>query len=117
MGSRLSVDELVALFEGQLQEEVAYQKMTRNSITYATAPLAVGLKDHVGHFIASDEVLDGLFEVSSRAGLIFMSHAQDPAHSERLVELSKGRPLHLTHCTAAGAGSHGDAKDSMERIL
>jgi dihydroorotase len=117
MGSQLSVDELVTLFEGELQEEVAYERMTRNPITYATAPLTVGLKDHMGHFIASDEVLDGLFEVSSRAGLIFMSHAQDPAHSERLVELSEGRPLHLTHCTAAGSGSHGDARESMERII
>jgi len=117
MGSQLSVDELVTLFEGELQEEVAYERMTRNPITYATAPLTVGLKDHMGHFIASDEVLDGLFEVSSRAGLIFMSHAQDPAHSERLVELSEGRPLHLTRCTAAGSGSHGDARESMERII
>jgi dihydroorotase len=117
MGSQLSVDELVTLFRGELQEEVAYEKMTRNPITYATAPLTVGLKDHMGHFIASDEVLDGLFEVSSRAGLIFMSHAQDPAHSERLVELSNRRPLHLTHCTAAGSGSHGDAKESMQRIV
>lgn len=117
MGSQLSRDELVTLFSGELPEEVAYERMTRNPITYATAPLTVGLKDHMGHFIASDDVLDGLFEVSSRAGLIFMSHAQDPAHSERLVELSRGRPLHLTHCTAAGAGSHGDAKESMDRII
>ena len=117
MGSQLSRDELVALFAGELQEDVAYERMTRNPITYATAPLTVGLKDHMGHFIASDEVLDGLFEVSSRAGLIFMSHAQDPAHSERLVELSEGRPLHLTHCTAAGSGSHSDARESMERHI
>jgi hypothetical protein len=117
MGCRLSVDELVALFEGELGEEVAFEKMTRNPITYTTAPLIVGLKDHMGHFIAGDETLDGLFEVSSRAGLIFMSHAQDPAHSERLVGLSKGRPVHLTHCTAAGSGSHGDARASMERFV
>jgi dihydroorotase len=117
MGSQLSRDELVALFAGELQEDVAYERMTRNPITYATAPLTVGLKDHMGHFIASDDVLDGLFEVSSRAGLIFMSHAQDPSHSERLAELSKGRPLHLTHCTAAGSGSHGDARESMQRIV
>src|SRR5215211_8128307 len=117
MGSQLSRDELVALFAGELQEDIAYERMTRNPITYATAPLTVGLKDHMGHFIASDEVLDGLFEVSSRAGLIFMSHAQDPAHSERLVELSEGRPLHLTRCTAAGSGSHGDARESMERHI
>jgi hypothetical protein len=117
MGCQLSVDELVTLFKGELQEEVAYERMTRNPITYATAPLTVGLKDHMGHFIASDEVLDGLFEITSRAGLIFMSHAQDPAHSERLVELSNGRPLHLTHCTAAGSGSHGNANESMQRIV
>src|SRR5215212_10731171 len=117
MGSQLSRDELVALFAGELQEDIAYERMTRNPITYATAPLTVGLKDHMGHFIASDDVLDGLFEVSSRAGLIFMSHAQDPSHSERLAELSKGRPLHLTHCTASGSGSHGDARESMERIV
>jgi dihydroorotase len=117
MGSQLSRDELVALFAGELQEDVAYERMTRNPITYATAPLTVGLKDHMGHFIASDDVLDGLFEVSSRAGLIFMSHAQDPSHSERLAELSNGRPLHLTHCTAAGSGSHGDARESMERFV
>ncbi len=117
MGCRLSVDELVALFKGELTEEVAFEKMTRNPVTFATAPLIVGLKDHMGHFIASDELLDGLFEVSSRAGLIFMSHAQDPAHSERLAELSNGRPLHLTHCTAAGSGSHGDAQESLQRIV
>jgi hypothetical protein len=117
MGCQLSVDEIVSLFKGELQEEVAYEKMTRNPITFATAPLTVGLKDHMGHFIASDELLDGLFEIASRAGLIFMSHAQDPDHSERLVELSQGRPLHLTHCTAAGSGSHGDPVESMERFV
>ena len=85
MGCQLSVDELVALFGGELPQEVASQKMTRNPLTYATAPLIVGLKDHMGHFIADDETLDGLFEVSSRAGLAFMSHAQDPEHGERLV--------------------------------
>lgn len=117
MGCRLSVDEIISLFKGELQEEVAYEKITRNPITFATAPLTVSLKDHMGHFIASDELLDGLFEITSQAGLIFMSHAQDPDHSERLVELSEGRPLHLTHCTAAGSGSHGDPVESMERFI
>lgn len=117
LGCRLSVDEIVSLFEGELREEVAYEKMTRNPVTFATAPLIVGLKDHMGHFIASDELLDRLFEITSRAGLIFMSHAQDPDHSERLVELSRERPLHLTHCTAAGSGSHGDPKESMGRFV
>ncbi|WP_053057924.1 amidohydrolase family protein [Rubrobacter aplysinae] len=117
MGSRLSVDELVPLFQGDLSEEVASEKMTRNPVAYATAPLTVGLKDHMGHFIADDETLDSLFEVASRAGLVFMSHAQDPEHGERLVELSNGRPLHLTHCTAAGSGSHGDAREGMQRFI
>lgn len=117
LGCRLSVDELVALFKGELQQEVAFEKMTRNPISFLTAPLTVGLKDHMGHFIAGDETLDQLFEVTSRAGLVFMSHAQDPAHSERLAGLSEGRPLHLTHCTAAGSGSHGDPKESMERFI
>ncbi|MGB3632794.1 MAG: amidohydrolase family protein [Rubrobacteraceae bacterium] len=117
LGSRLSIDEIVSLFEGELQEEVAYEKMTRNPITFATAPLTVGLKDHMGHSIGSDELLDALFEITSRSGLIFMSHAQDPEHSERLVELSRGRPLHLTHCTAAGAGTHGDPVESMQRFI
>ena len=115
MGCRLSVDELIALFGGELPEAVAAEKMTRNPVSFATAPLIVGLKDHMGHFVADDETLDGLFEVASRAGLVFMSHAQDPEHSERLVELSRGRPLHLTHCSAAGSGSHGDAKAAIRR--
>lgn len=117
MGTQLSVDELIALFKGELPEEVAFAKMTRNRITYLTAPLIVGLKDHMGHFIASDEVLDGLFEITSRAQLVFMSHAQDPAHSERLARLSKGRPIHFTHCTAPGAGTHGDPVESMQRMV
>jgi hypothetical protein len=117
MGCRLSVEELIALFRGELQEEVAFEKMTRNPITFITAPLIVGLKDHMGHFIAGDDLLDGLFEITSQVGLIFMSHAQDPAHSERLANLSRERPVHLTHCTAAGSGTHGDPKESMERIV
>ena len=117
MGCRLSADELIALFGGELPEAVAAEKMTRNPVSFATAPLIVGLKDHMGHFVADDETLDGLFEVASRAGLVFMSHAQDPEHSERLVELSRGRPLHLTHCSAAGSGSHGDAKEGMRRYV
>ena len=48
MGCRLSVDEIVSLFEGELREEVAYEKMTRNPITFATAPLTVGLKRSYG---------------------------------------------------------------------
>lgn len=117
MGSMLSVDELVALFKGELDEESAFAKMTRNRITYLTAPLTVGIKDHMGHWISSDEHIDGVFEVTSRAGLIFMSHTQDPSHAERLVGLSRGRPIHLAHATAAGCGTHDDPKGGMERVV
>lgn len=117
MGCCLSVDELVALFKGELDEEAGFARLTRNRIVNLTAPLIVGIKDHMGHWIASDETIDGAFEVTSRAGLIYMSHTQDPSHAERMVELSEGRPLHLAHCTAAGCGTHGDAKESMERVV
>lgn len=117
LGSMLSVDELVALFKGELDEETAFAKMTRNRITYLTAPLTVGIKDHMGHWISSDEHIDGVFEVTSRAGLIFMSHTQDPSHAERLVGLSEGRPIHLAHATAAGCGTHDDPKRGMERVV
>ena len=117
MGSMLSIDELVALFKGELDEETAFAKMTRNRITYLTAPLTVGIKDHMGHWISSDEHIDGVFEVTSRAGLIFMSHTQDPSHAERLVGLSKGRPIHLAHATAAGCGTHAGPKEGMERVV
>jgi len=46
-----------------------------------------------------------------------MSHTQDPAHAERLVGLSKNRPIHLAHATAAGCGTHMDAKEGMQRVV
>jgi len=82
-----------------------------------TAPLIVGLKDHMGHWISSDEHLDRAFDITSRAGLVFMSHTQDPAHAERVVGLSKGRPVHLGHANAAGCGTHDDPVSGMKRVL
>ncbi|MBO8158807.1 amidohydrolase family protein [Thermosyntropha sp.] len=117
LGTMLSVEELIKLFKGELEEEIGLNKMTRNRITFVTAPLTVGIKDHMGHFIMSDENIDKIFTITSRAKLVYMSHTQDPAHAERLVNLSKGRPLHLAHATAAGCGTHSDPVEGMETIV
>ena len=117
LGTMLDVDELVDLFLGKLDEEIASTKMTRNMITYVTAPLTVGIKEHMGHFIMPDENIDKIFEITSRAKLIYMTHTQDPEHAERLVSLSKGRSVHLAHATAAGCGTHGGAKEGMETVV
>lgn len=117
LGSMLSVDELVRLFKGELEDEIACQKMSRNAIAITTAALTVGIKDHMGHFIMSDENIEKIFEITSKAQLIYMSHTQDPAHAERMVGLSKGRRLHLAHATAAGCGTHSDAYEGMKRVI
>lgn len=117
LSTMLSVEELIKLYKGELEEEVASAKMTRNAITNTTAPLVVGIKDHMGHFLMSDENIDKIFEITSKAKLIYMTHTQDPEHAMRLVELSKGRPIHLGHATAAGCGTHKDAVESMNIII
>lgn len=117
LGSMLSLEELIALFKGTLDEQTALTKMTRNRITYLTAPLIVGIKDHMGHWLSSDEHLDCTFELTAQAGLVFMSHTQDPAHAERLISLSKNRSLHLAHATAAGCGTHDDPISGMRRVI
>ena len=117
LGTMLSVDELVRLFKGELEEEIAFEKMSRNRIAYLTGPLVVGIKDHMGHFLQSDENIDKIYEITSRANLIYMTHTQDPAHAERMVGLSKGRPIHLAHATAPGCGTHMDPVESMNIIV
>lgn len=117
LSTRLSVEELIKLYKGELDPAVASEKMTRNPITLTTAPLTVGIKDHMGHFIMTDEDIDKIFEITSKAKLVYMSHTQDPEHAERLVSLSKGRPLHLAHATAAGCGTHMDPVESMNIII
>lgn len=117
LSTALSVEELIKLYMGQLEEEVASAKMTRNSITNTTAPLTIGIKDHMGHFIMCDEDIDKIFEITSKAKLVYMSHTQDPAHAQRLVGLSKGRPIHLAHATAAGCGTHMDPVEAMNIIV
>lgn len=117
LGTRLSVEELIKMFRGEMDADTLSVKMSRNGITITTAPLTVGIKDHMGHFIMPDENIEKIFEITSKANLIYMSHTQDPEHAERLVSLSKGRPLHLAHATAAGCGTHMDAAEGMRRVI
>lgn len=117
LGTRLSTEELIQMFRGELDADIMSTKMTRNGITNTTAALTVGIKDHMGHFIMSDENIERIFEITSKAELIYMSHTQDPEHAERLVGLSKGRPIHLAHATAAGCGTHMGAAEGMKRVL
>ncbi|MGM0470966.1 MAG: amidohydrolase family protein [Bacillota bacterium] len=117
LGTMLSTEEIIKLFKGELSEEAGLNKMTRNRITYLTAPLTVGIKDHMGHFIMSDDDIKETFEITSKSDLLFMSHTQDPAHAERLAQLSNGSPLHLGHTTAAGCGSHDDPVSGMKRMI
>lgn len=117
LGTRLSQEELIKMFKGEMDAETLSVKMTRNGITNTTAALTVGIKDHMGHFIMSDENIDRIFDLTSNANLIYMSHTQDPEHAERLVGLSKGRPIHLAHATAAGCGTHTDAAEGMKRVI
>lgn len=117
LATQLSQEELVQMFQGELDFETMSRKMTRNPITNTTAALTVGIKDHMGHFIMPDESIESLFDLTARANLVYMSHTQDPEHAERMAALSKGRPLHLAHATAAGCGSHGPAEESFRRVL
>ncbi len=117
LATRLSRNELISLFCGRLSDRLKSEKLSRNAITNATANLTVGIKDHMGHFIMSDESIDDLFETTSQAKIIYMSHTQDPEHAERMARLSKGRPLHLAHATAAGCGTHGDPVESLKRVI
>lgn len=111
----LENDELVALFRGELAGEAAAQRLSRNAITNQTAPFILGVKEHMGHAIMPDEALERLYDVTSRAGLLFMSHTQEAEHAERLARLSAGRPLHLGHTNAAGCGPAGH--EALQRVL
>jgi dihydroorotase-like cyclic amidohydrolase len=117
LGTAATLEELIAFFLGELDEGTALQKLSRNRIVTRTGHLVVGVKDHMGHFIQSDERLDQTFELADRAGLFFMSHCQDPDHAERLARSARGRRVHLAHVTAAGFGSHGDGVESLQRCI
>ncbi len=117
LSTRASPEQLIAYFRGELPDAARLQVISRNPITNATGSLAIGLKDHMGHWILSDEHLEACFAITQQAGMLFMSHCQDPEHAERLARISRGRRVLLTHATAAGSGSHGDAVASLEHVL
>lgn len=117
LGTMLTVEEIIAMLKGELAPEIATTRMTRNPITALTAPMCIGIKDHMGHFLQADEQIDAIYRITSEASLLYMSHTQDPAHAERVVSLSEGRAVHLGHANAAGCGTHGDPEDSMARVI
>lgn len=116
-GTMMSAEELIAYFKGECDPEIVYSKFTRNGVSGTTGNLVMGIKDHMGHFIMSDENIDKLFEVTSKANLIYMSHTQDPEHTLRMAKLSKGRPFHLGHASSPGCGTHMNGKDAMDIIV
>ncbi len=113
----MDTGELAAFFRGECADEVAGTKMSRNPFTLSTGNLVMGIKDHMGHYIMDDEKLNKVFDVTSQAKMLFMSHTQDPDHSMRLANLSNGRPFHLGHTTAVACGTHGDPVESMKRMI
>lgn len=117
LGTMLSVEELILLFKGELDADTAAKKMTQNQFSYMTSPLVMGLKDHMGHYLMPDEKIDAIYEITSATDMMFMTHTQSPEHAVRMVELSKGRGIHLAHMTAAGCGTHGDPVESMKTVI
>lgn len=117
LSTRATTEQLVAYFRGELPDSARLQVISRNPITNATGSLAIGLKDHMGHWILSDEHLEACFAITQQAGLLFMSHCQDPEHAERLARISRGRHVLLTHATAAGSGTHGDPVASLQQVV
>ena len=116
LGTRLNKEELIRLFQGNLPDRIKEEKLSRNWIVNRTAAYTVGIKEHMGHFLLPDDKLEELFEVTEQAGLLFMSHTQDIEHTEKIVALAKGRPIHLGHANAVGCGTHGDSVKSIKRV-
>ena len=117
LGTMLETEELIRLFRGELPREVRDQKLSRNWITNETAPYAVGIKEHMGHFLLPDEKIRQLFRITEEAGMVFMSHTQDIRHTERICDLAGGRAVHLGHASAVGCGTHGDPVEAMRRVI
>jgi len=81
---RTSLEEKIAYFRGELPLERTLQVISTNMITYITGNLVMGIKDHMGHYVSSDEQINEAIEICDKAKLIFMSHTQDPNHTERV---------------------------------
>jgi len=117
LGSMLSEEELILLFQGRLSEPVKEQKLSRNWITNKTAQYTVGLKEHMGHFLLPDARVQQLIRIAGASDMIFMSHTQDIEHTQRICHLAAGQPVHLGHANAVGCGTHGDPCDSMKEAV
>ncbi len=113
----MSADDWVDFFRGKLSPEIALQKLSKNPITVETGMHAIGIKEHMGHYILSDDDLDKLFLITSKANLLFMSHTQDLSHTDRLLKISNGRNLYLGHATAALCGSRRDSAEYADRLF
>lgn len=117
LGSMLNQEELIALFRGELADSVKEQKLSRNWITNLTAQYAVGIKEHMGHYLMPDERISQLIEIAHRAEMILMSHTQDIEHTRRIHRIAAGRPLHLGHANAVGCGTHGEPVAAMKEVI
>ena len=117
LGTRLDAEELIELFTGTLGQEDKERKLSHNGIVNRTAQYAVGIKEHMGHFLLPDEKLRQLYTITDKAHLMFTSHTQDIDHTLHLFDLSGGRHLHLGHANAAGCGTHGDAVRAMRQVI
>lgn len=118
LGTMLNEGELIDLFNGRLSEKTAYEKMSKNGFTNRFAHLVIGVKDHMGHFLSSGENIRKIARICKASNLMYMSHTQDPEHAWRMVELTEGvSPIHLTHMTAAGCGTHGDPEACMRAVI
>ncbi len=117
LATMMTTEDWISFFKGEISRETALLKLSRNPITVATGMNVIGIKEHMGHYILSDESLDKLFEITAKSNLLFMSHTQDLAHTKRLLKISSGRKFYLGHATAALCGSHGEEIESTEMLL
>ncbi|MDR2005618.1 MAG: amidohydrolase family protein [Acidaminococcales bacterium] len=117
LSTMATTEDLIAFFKGELDPDIAFTKITRNAFSNSTGQLCVGIKDHMGHFLLSDEHLDAVYRICTEAKMMFMSHTQDPNRAEHVVAMGKGRQVHLGHADFAGCGTHGDPVESIQTIL
>lgn len=116
LASMLDRQELIALFRGELADQIKAQKLSRNWITNQTAQYAVGIKEHMGHYLMPDDRIEQLIEIAAQAGMILMTHTQDIEHTRRVHRIADGRPIHLGHANAVGCGTHGNPAAAMKEV-
>ncbi|MBW2065512.1 MAG: amidohydrolase family protein [Deltaproteobacteria bacterium] len=101
LGLDAGPEEVIRFFRGEMPEETALQKISRSRFTLKTAPLAIGIKDHMAHFVLSEEKMRTIARIASGAGLLLMSHTQCPSYAREMVKWAEGNPLHMGHTDAA----------------